>query len=474
MADLRRRSKVPAFKIHLKFLQAKYLAHVLRMPKERITRRALIGKFIPPGVRSFNPAIDWLRSDANVTELEPAARVMPDMLQDRLKHLVEECGLPIELLRLLFESVEEANERRPDLKAGELYVTNKRVFYAATRKWFVREVARDWARGDAHAEERAADMLIEKYFGEKENPKETREQMRRRAVAMEAELTPDEVVKRHWRPSATGLEGVFYSGKCKWCGAAYGPAEQEELWCEPTEIATVPQLLKQHLEECHAVYKLDEAELHVKREFVRIAKSKDVERGKEIRSQIIGRYTCLSEVRKTGPRRVGRVTHVPKIACRLCGLHFTSSAGAMELHAKAHLRDDYIKNSQTYRRARGENGKWRKVMINEYRPECHQMHPNGHYFAGSDASLCAIEVPQFFDPRLTAAGGKPSIRCRFCKRFHLEYDEDEHEWARLGKAVSIMRKHEAICAARPKVVKVPWRACKKVPGKNKKKVKKKE
>eukprot|EP00392_Amoebophrya_sp_AT5.2_P013786 g13918.t1 len=291
---------------------------------------------------------------------------------------------------------------------------------------------------------------------------------------MEAELTPDEVVRRHYRPSATGLEGVFYSGRCKWCGAVYGAAEQEELWREPTEIATVPQLLKQHLGECHAAYKLDEAELHVKRELVKMAKAKDAERGQQIRSQIIGRHTCLSEVRKTGPRRAGRVTHVPKIACRLCGLHFTSSAGAMELHAKAHLRDDYIKNNQMYRRERADDGKWRKVMINEYRPECHQMHTNGHYFAGSDASLCAIEVPQFFEPRFIADDGKPSIKCRLCKRFHLEYDEDEHEMARLGKAVSNMRKHEAICASRPKVVKVPWKACKKVPGKNKKKVKKKE
>eukprot|EP00392_Amoebophrya_sp_AT5.2_P004183 g4191.t1 len=34
--------------------------------------------------------------------------------------------------------------------------------------------------------------------------------------------------------------------------------------------------------------------------------------------------------------------------------------------------------------------------------------------------------------------------------------------------------HEAVCASRPKVVKVPWKVCKKVPGKNKKKVMKKK
>eukprot|EP00392_Amoebophrya_sp_AT5.2_P017721 g18128.t1 len=312
MADLRRRSRAPAFKIHLKFLQARFFAHVMRMPRDRATWKAMVGKFVPPGMSD----VGWLRSEANVSELAPADRVMPDMLGDRIAHLTEECGLPIEMLRLLFETVEQADARRPELKPGELYASNKCVFYAATRKWFVREVARDWARGDAKAEERAADMLIEKYFGDKKNPKETREQMRRRAAAMGAEITPDEVVKRHYRPSASGLEGVFYSGRRKWCGAAYGPAVQEELWREPTEIAIVPQLLKQHLHDCHGAHKPDEAELHCRREFAKLAKECDSQRGKWIRSQIIGKYACLSEVRMTGPRRAGRVTHVPKIACR--------------------------------------------------------------------------------------------------------------------------------------------------------------
>eukprot|EP00392_Amoebophrya_sp_AT5.2_P018692 g19292.t1 len=63
------------------------------------------------------------------------------------------------------------------------------------------------------------------------------------------------------------------------------------------------------------------------------------------------------------------------------------SAGAMEMHAKAHLRDDYTKISQICRRVKGEDGKWHKVPINEYRPEQHQLHPNGHTFAGSDTCL---------------------------------------------------------------------------------------
>eukprot|EP00392_Amoebophrya_sp_AT5.2_P013417 g13535.t1 len=436
MADLRRRSRVPAFKIHLKFLQARHFAHVMRMPRDRATWRAMVGKFVPPGIGD----VGWLRSEANASELAPADRVMPDMLGDRITHLTDECELPIEMLRLLFETVEQANARRPELKPGELYASNKCVFYAAARKWFVREVARDWARGDAQAEERAADSLIEKYFGDKKNPKETREQMRRRAVAMGVEITPDEVVKRHYRPSVTGLEGVFYSGRRKWCGAAYGPAAQEELWCEPTEIATVPQLLKQHLHDCHGAYAPDEAELHCRREFVKLAKECDAQRGKWIRSQIIGKYACLSEVRMTGPRRAGRVTHVPKIACRFCkhknkkSVHFTSSAGAMALHAEAHLRDDYIKNSQMYRRVRADDGSWRKVMINEYRPECHQLQPNGHYFAGSDASLCTVQMPRMFEPRSVTRDGTPSIRCRFCKKFHVEYDENLHDLITKGRA----------------------------------------
>eukprot|EP00392_Amoebophrya_sp_AT5.2_P002861 g2866.t1 len=335
-ADLRRRAKVPAFKIHLKYLQARYFAHVMRMPRDRITWKAMAGKFIPPllqpvGAGEFDPAIDWLRSDANVAELGPAAREMPDMLGDRISHLANECGMPIEMLRLLLETVDEANARRPELRKGELYATNKSAFYAATRKWFIREVARDWARGDPQAEERAADALTEKYFGDKSNPKETREQMRKRAVAMGAEITPDEAVRRHYRPSASGLEGVFYSGRCKWCGVQYGPAEQEEIWCEPTEIATVPPSMKEHLGACHQVFKPDAEEVRCRQEFVKLAKARDAERGKQIRAQIIGKHACLSEVRTTGPRRAGRVTHVPKIACRFCkhknkkSAHFTNA-----------------------------------------------------------------------------------------------------------------------------------------------------
>eukprot|EP00392_Amoebophrya_sp_AT5.2_P019615 g20539.t1 len=195
----------------------------IRKAWKAVTWRAMVGKFVPPGISD----VGWLRSEANVLELAPADREMPDMLGDRIAHLANECGLPIEMLRLLFETVEQANARRPDLKPGDLYATNKNIFYAATRKWFVREVARDWARGDA--------------------------------------------------------------GRCKWCGVVYGSAEQEEIWCEPTEIATVPQLLKQHLHDCHKAFEPDEAEAHCRKEFVKLAKECDAQRSKWIRGQIIGR-----------------------------------------------------------------------------------------------------------------------------------------------------------------------------------------
>eukprot|EP00392_Amoebophrya_sp_AT5.2_P005026 g5035.t1 len=317
----------------------------MRMPRDRLTRKALVGKFIPPGVDDYDQ-IDWLRSDANVAELEPAARFMPDMLQDRIKHLVEECGLPVEMLHLLFETTGEADARRADMRPSELYLLNKRVFHAATRKWFIQAVAKDWSRGDVKIEEQAADELVEKYFGSKNNPGETREQMRRRAVAQGADLGPEEVVRMYYRPPRTGIEEPFYGGQCKWCGQRFGRASEGEIWCEPTRVANVPEALKLHLKECHAVFTPDEEEIKCRQELVKVAKERDAERGKQIRSDIIGRYTSLSEVRKTGPRRAGRVTHVPKIKCRLCKTNFTSSAGAMELHAQAHLRDDYIKNSQ--------------------------------------------------------------------------------------------------------------------------------
>eukprot|EP00392_Amoebophrya_sp_AT5.2_P008883 g8911.t1 len=244
-ADLRRRARVPAFKFHLKFLQA------------RVTYKAMVGKFFPVGT---DGAADLMRSEANVIELGPAARTMPDLLQDRIKHLTEDCGLTVEALQLLFETPEEANERRPELPSGQLYAKNKRIFYAATRKWFVRVVARDWARGDGPAEQRAADSLIEKYFGSKDQPNETREQLRRLAVTIDAPESPEDFAVKRYRPSPAGLEEPFYSGVCTWCG---------------------------------------------------------------------------------------------------------SSAGAMALHAEAHLRDDYIKNSEIYRRVKAEDGTWVKEFTGD-------------------------------------------------------------------------------------------------------------
>eukprot|EP00392_Amoebophrya_sp_AT5.2_P000206 g206.t1 len=82
-------------------------------------------------------------------------------------------------------------------------------------------------------------------------------------------------------------------------------------------------------------------------------------------------------------------------------------------------------------------------------------------------------MPQFFEPRFAGAKGRPSIRCRFCKKFSIEYDEARHDLARRGKAVSMMREHEVVCSVRPKIVKIPWTPCKRMPAELKKKIKKK-
>eukprot|EP00392_Amoebophrya_sp_AT5.2_P011243 g11318.t1 len=290
---------------------------------------------------------------------------------------------------------------------------------------------------------------------------------------LDAPFSPDEAGRRHCRPSATGLENAFYGGQCSWCDTRFSPRGEDEIWREPTGLATVPLQLRTHLSQCRAVFQPDEEETLARKAFAQEAKEKDAERSKQIRAQIIGRSPCLREVRETGPRRPGRITHVPKIACRYCGAHFTSSAGAMEMHAKAHLRDDYTKIGQICRRVKGEDRKWHRVPINEYRPEQHQLHPNGHTFAGSDTCLCDILMPFKYEPRFLHRREGPSIRCRLCKKYGIEYDEDEHEPTRLGKAVSKMRKREAICSARPKKVVVPWTSCKKMPkALKKKKVKK--
>eukprot|EP00392_Amoebophrya_sp_AT5.2_P017936 g18359.t1 len=388
---------------------------------------------------------------------------MPDMVQDRTRHLTEDCGFTMEALQLLFETPGEADARRPELPPGQLYARSKRIFYAATRKWFVQAVAKDWARGDPQAEERAADSLTEKYFGSRDQPNETREQLRRLAVTAGAPEPPDEFAKKRYRPSPSGIEEAYYGGECTWCGCRFAPKPAGELWCEPVERTAVPDALGEHLRQCRPVFKPTEEDIQRRREYVGEAKQKDAERGKQVREEIIGRYSCLRDASGEGPMRPGRITHVAKIECRFCRLNLTSSAGAMALHTEAHLRDDYIKNSEICRRVRAEDGTWTKVFTGEFRPEYHQPHVSGHFFAGSDASLCSIAVPRLYGPRFIGARGCPHIKCRFCEKYCLEYDEGGHDLARRGKAVSMMREHEAICSSRPKIVKVPWTPCKRMP-----------
>lgn len=61
-------------------------------------------------------------------------------------------------------------------------------------------------------EERAAEELTAKYCGDRNNPRETREQIRRRVVMQTEDIDPDEAVRRRYRPPATGLGEAFYGG----------------------------------------------------------------------------------------------------------------------------------------------------------------------------------------------------------------------------------------------------------------------
>eukprot|EP00392_Amoebophrya_sp_AT5.2_P003673 g3678.t1 len=349
-ADLRRRARMPPFEVHLRYLQARFFGHVMRGPRDSVTRVALIGKFFPNGVDDYEPAVDLYRSEANVRQLEPRQRQMRDMLGDMITHLRDGCGMPAQLMHLLFETPEEAEQRRPDLGPQRLYAMNKCAFHALARKWFIAETARDWARGCPETRQWAADKLVEKYFGDKKSRLLTRDQIRREAMRRGDD--PEQMVAEHYRPPRNGAERMLLGSECPWCCKvirADDGGDQGEVWCEPVQPLLMSREMRAHLEEDHPVNQLPAEARHELGELVKRAKEKDKIRGEEIRCEVVDELVAtglVSEVRHCGPRRPGRVTHVRKLRRHVCDISFTTGAGAMKLHMQGHGRNDYTKIGQ--------------------------------------------------------------------------------------------------------------------------------
>ncbi len=449
-ADLRRRTRLPPLRVHVKFLQARYFAHVMRGPREAVTREALIGKFFPmliQGEGDVDLAVELLRSEKNVKQLEPRKRIMPDMLADMLKHLTHDCRMPVQLLHLLFESLEETKSRRPDLGPQGLYGRNKATFYGVTRQWFISETAKDWARGCAWTREWAADLLAEQYFGDKKNKLMTRDQIRRKAARTGDD--PDQMVAQHFRPRRNGAEKTLRGEECIWCSKIVKQpgGDDVEILCDPVERMALSNELKEHLQEEHAITALTAQGITEKEELTKKAKTADAQRGEEIRCEIVEELVAtgdVTEVQQRGPKRPGRSTYVRKLRCNICCIAFTTSAGSMKLHMEAHKRGDYIKIGQLCQPMKGYVDDEERKMREEFRPEQHAVNSNGQYYYGSDARLYRIDVPEearHVDPR----SGKRCIRCRICGEKTYEYDEQIHNTKSCSHRVTHMRKHEEAC-----------------------------
>eukprot|EP00392_Amoebophrya_sp_AT5.2_P011765 g11850.t1 len=441
---------MPPFRAHLRYLQAKFFGHTMRGPRDNATRIAMIGKFLPNGIDDFDLQVDILRSEKNVKQLEPKKRIMPDILGDVLKHLREDCRMPTEMLHLLFESIEETELRRPDMGQRKLYARNKAVYFACTRQAFIAETARDWARGCEWTREWAADKLAEKYYGDKKNKMPTRDQVRRGALAVGED--PEEMVAQHYRPPRNGAERVLRGVECVWCRKVVDPAADEQaIFCEPTEAATLSDAMRAHLAEDHPVAEMGHHARGEQQAALRAAKQKDAIRSEEVRCEIVEELTAggeVSELQQRGPKRPGRVTYGDKLRCHVCNLSFTTSAGAMKLHMEGHARGDYTKIGQLCIPLKGYVDDEKRKTRNEYRPEQHAVNKNaGQYFFGSDARLCRIDVPG--DARHTdPSTGERGIRCRICKEKSFPYDEKKHNLQSRSQRVGNMRRHEEACRKR--------------------------
>ncbi|CAD7939767.1 unnamed protein product [Amoebophrya sp. A120] len=239
---------------------------------------------------------------------------------------------------------------------------------------------------------------------------------------------------------------IFKLRRCPWCPADsphFQDPEEEPLSGE--EITGVPDAFQTHCKNSHSIA---EPDLQCRNALMERNEEDDDERATALRAEIIARHPgILKEKARKGKPPAGRrrAGHVPQITCEICCEHFTSSAGAMELHALAHTRGDYVKYGQIWRY--GDDGE--RIKTSEFVPSEHIWDSNqGRYFMGSNAYVTRCHVPE--DACYMTRSGKFGIKCRKCGTFKKQLQEEGQqvitEFTRsMMKQVDDMQKHEMAC-----------------------------
>ncbi|CAD7962127.1 unnamed protein product [Amoebophrya sp. A120] len=444
-AEIRRRLKLPPLGAHLRFLQLRHIGHILRKPKEDFTRKALLGYFVPA---MMTKPTDFIRSVKNLKELGPKSRCATSLLEDCVGYMQDKCGLSSHVMEQIFMSPEECAQARPDLKGPDsLHNKNKRLFYVVTRWQHIRECVADWSKSEKRPAEKTLldeehlDYLAIKYFGTENGPKTTRAQIRKDAVA--GGYDPAAMLAGYDRP--TGAPQYLYRAKkCPWCSpdASEFGARSDDEWRALDSVVGLPPEFLDHVSREHAAVEPKTDRLDEAREY---NEDIDGEKSAQIRREIIQQHECLREKPAKGRLPRGRTKRVPQITCTICSRDFTSSAGAMALHAQAHENEEYQTLGQIYRTdaTTGE-----RFATSEFRPQQHIWDEGrGKFTAGSDAHSCAIIIPRAAEYR--TRHNKMGIKCRKCTAFRIQLqgdDEDQlHYCKAVEKKVEKMKKREKWC-----------------------------
>eukprot|EP00392_Amoebophrya_sp_AT5.2_P007263 g7277.t1 len=408
--EMRRRAQIPPLMARLKFLQARFLAHTLRRERNELSRIALTGHFFPDPASADAGIATYLVSATDNTQIEPKARKVPDVLASFHRHM-SDCGMPPELLPILSRSLGQLNDEHGTQKGGEEYNRNKRVMHALTRKRLILDTVEDWSRGNLEEDEGIADKLTMRYFGDKKKEM-TRWQLREEAVLMGWDL---DTVELSFSNPGLGAESFLRGDKCGVCGdviRAVGGAISD-LKCDPVDELRPSDELRTHLKTQHSLRAPDvDSDTRLQME----AEARDKLKGWENRFRDAALSRCgeaVREIRQRGQPRVGRNAGAPLLQCLRCGVKFSTTAGAMELHQAAHGRDDYIWLYQVkgpyYRASDPEPD-----LKDKYRPEQHCYDAtNGRYHGGSDAVCVRVTPPADAMDHKDTCGTRPtSIKCR--------------------------------------------------------------
>eukprot|EP00392_Amoebophrya_sp_AT5.2_P000188 g188.t1 len=240
-SDLRRRAQIPPLKVHLKFLQARFLGHTLRRSKDDLPRVALVGHFFAdPAVADAGPASHLVSAEDN-KQYEAKARKIPDVLSSFNEHM-DSCGATRELLSFLSMSLDELRGEKGDDAGQKQYAANKKAFHALTRRRFIIDTMKDWSRGDSEEDEEVADRLTIRYFGDKKNDM-TRRKMREEAVVAGRD---EWLVDVDHKPLVTGAESLVWGPSCQLCSQFVGGSETGAR-CDPVDEMRMTTQMGQHI-----------------------------------------------------------------------------------------------------------------------------------------------------------------------------------------------------------------------------------